>query len=388
LSTHTRTILFVHPSDELYGSDRCLLEIVRGLPATDRAIVVLPRDVAYQGTLTEALRACSAEVRHIDMLVLRRGLLRPARFPLLLARLVGGVWSLTRLILAERVDLVHSNTVAVVCGALGARVTRRPHLWHVHEFLGDEPKPFRAALRVVLALSPGLIIANSVAVARSLVGDSRRLRRRTSVIYNGVFVPIQARDPAVLRADGPPRIGVLGRLAPRKGIGAALHATALLADAGAPIELRIGGGPPPDQPWWLDSYRRLANELCIAERVHFAGTVDDVDAFLHDLDILLVPSQRPEPFGLVVIEGMAAGLPVVVTRNGGGSDELITHGKNGLYCAMEPEAIAAALQLLLADTALRARMAAAAPETVARRFSRSAYQTAFAQAYARLLNHR
>jgi glycosyltransferase involved in cell wall biosynthesis len=85
---------------------------------------------------------------------------------------------------------------------------------------------------------------------------------------------------------------------------------------------------------------------------------------------------------------MAAGLPVVVTRNGGGSDELITHGKNGLYCAMEPEAIAAALQLLLADTALRARMAAAAPETVARRFSRSAYQTAFAQAYARLLNHR
>ena len=383
-----RTILYVHPSDELYGSDRCLLEVVRGLPPRDRAIVILPRDVAYRGALTAALQGCGANVRHIDMLVLRRDLLRPAQLPRLLARLVGGVWAIARLIHSERVDLVHSNTIAVVCGALGARLMHRPHLWHVHEFLGDEPRFMRIALRVLLALAPGLIIANSVAVARSLVDGSSSLRRRTRVIYNGVFVPIQAHDHATLPVHRPTRVGVLGRLAPRKGIAEALAATALLEAAGTPIELWLGGSPPPGQEWRLADYRRQADEIGIADSVRFTGEVEDVDAFLRELDILLVPSQRPEPFGLVVIEGMAAGLPVVVTRNGGGSGEVVSHGHDGLYCALEPENIAAALQSILTDGALRARLTTHAPRTVAVRFSRTAYRAAFARAYAKLLNNR
>lgn len=386
MSRPARTILFIHPSDELYGSDRCLLELVRGLPPEDRAIVALPRDIAYQGALSQALRASGVKLRHVNMLVLRRSLLHPRQLPTLVGRLLVGVWTLAWLIRRERVDLVHSNTLAVLCGAFAARLTGRPHLWHVHEFLGDEPGPYRSALRWLLALPRGLIIANSLAVARSLAGNSRRLRARTRVIYNGVFIDVKPRASMTVSPDGPVRIGLLGRLAPRKGIAEALQATARLLQRGHAVELLLAGGPPPDQPWRLHEYRTLARELNIEAHVRFLGEIEDAGAFLNELDILLVPSQRPEPFGLIVIEGMAAGLPVIVTRNGGGSDEIITHGEDGLYCGAQPEAIATMIAVLLGDAAWRARLASAGPVTVARRFTRSGYLTAFARAYAHLLN--
>ena len=74
MSAARQTLLFVHPSDELYGSDKVLLEIVRGLPARNRyrAIVALPTDLPYGGELSQALLVAGAEVTHIDMAVLRR----------------------------------------------------------------------------------------------------------------------------------------------------------------------------------------------------------------------------------------------------------------------------------------------------------------------------
>lgn len=378
------TVLYIHPSDELYGSDRCLLELVRARPVEQRAIVALPRDLAYGGALSRALRECGAEVRYIDMLVLRRGLLHPRRLPTLVMRLAGGIWSLARLVRRERVDLVQSNTAAVVCGAPAARLTGTPHLWHIHEFLGDEPLLYRAALRALLGLPRGIIIANSVAVARSAAGSSRRLRARTRVIYNGLFPDIQARPFQGIPPDRPVRIGVLGRLTPRKGISEALTATALLVHRGRLVELWLAGGPAPGQEWRLRDYDAQAQALGIADQLRRLGAGREPGDFLAGIDILLVPSQRPEPFGLVILEGLAAGLPVVVTRNGGGSDEIITNGKDGLYCGMQPEAIAATLEALLGDAQLWGRLASAAPLTVARRFTRAGYVAAFrrAQAYA------
>jgi glycosyltransferase involved in cell wall biosynthesis len=378
-------VLYVHPSDELYGSDRCLLELVRARPAGQRAIVALPRDLIYGGALSNALRACGAEVLHLDMLAMRRSLLRPGHLPLLAKRLVGGSWSLSRLIRREQVELVHSNTVAVVCGAVAARCTGTPHLWHVHEFLGDEPLPYRATLRALLGLPRGLIIANSVAVARSATGSSRRLRARTRVIYNGIFTVIQPRPFTGSPPNRPARIGVLGRLTPRKGISEALQATAHLTERGRSVELWLAGGAAPGQEWRLRQYAAQADDLGVAGQVHWLGECSEPGEFLAQIDILLVPSQRPEPFGLVILEGLAAGLPVVVTRNGGGSGEIITHGKDGLYCGMQPAAIAATLDALLGDTHLWGRLASAAPVTVARRFTRDGYVAAFRRAQTRAL---
>jgi hypothetical protein len=376
-----RTFLFVHPSDELYGSDRCLLEIVRGLPASDRAIVVLPADLPYHGKLSRALTEAGAEVRRIDMLVLRRSLLRPRNVPTLLRRLSTGTLQLVRVVRGEGVDLVHSNTVAVPGGALAALLTRRPHVWHVHEFLGDEPPVFRMVLRGLLALVPGVVVANSWAVARSVAGGSRRLRRKTTVIENAVFLEIEPAPAREIGPETPVRLGFLGRLTPRKGVAEALAACQLLRWRGLDVSLDLWGAPPAGQEWRLAGYQARAEELGIASAVRFRGETTDVSGVLAEMDILVVPSQRPEPFGLVVIEGLAAGLPVVVTRNGGGSDELLEDGRTGLYCGLTPPEIADAIERVIHDPDLRQALRQASREVAARRFSRVRYTARFQNLY-------
>ena len=97
----------------------------------------------------------------------------------------------------------------------------------------------------------------------------------------------------------------------------------------------------------------------------FTGHRDDVEAELAGLDVLLHASRLPEPFGQVVVEGMAAGLPVVAT-DGGGPRELITDGVDGvLVPADEPAALAAAVRAL-APPERRAALGRAAARTAAR----------------------
>ncbi len=379
-----RTILFVHPSDELYGSDRCLLEIVRGLPEIDRAIVVLPTDFPYDGALSRELLAAGARIERVNMLVLRRAMLSPRQAPLLFRRMIGGALTLARLIRGYDVDLVHSNTLAVVCGAIASRLCRRPHLWHVHEHIGDEPAPYRALIRFLLLVSPGLIVANSRPVARTLVGGSKRRLARIRVVENSVrpdirFVDRSGRDVAM-----PVVIGVMGRLSPRKGIGEAIQAAAILAQRGEMFSLRFVGAVPPGRADLWNEYQRLVSDLGLEDYVIFAGESLDVQAELDRFDILLLPSQRPEPFGLVVIEGMASGLPVVATLNGGGSDDFLDHGKTGFYSGRDSVSIAAALELLIRDRDLRLQTGKVAATVASRRYSRQRYLEGFSRLYDRL----
>ena len=368
-----KTILFVHASDELYGSDRCLLAIVKGLPASYRAVVVLPTDVPHPGPLTRELCAAGATVLHRRMLVLRRANLRPRAIPGSIVSFIAGIRTLGRIAHDERATLVHSNTLAVVCSPFAAMLGRRPHLWHVHEFLGDEPKAIRTPLRLLMRLLPGTVVANSRATARSTgVADVR-------VIENGVFLPVRERVPVEK-----PTIGVVGRLSPRKGIAEALQAAAILKRDGHDFGLLIAGGPPPGRGLLRTEYERLAEQLSVAAITTFTGEVPDPAALYAGIDILLVPSQRPEPFGLTIIEGMAAGCAVVATRNGGGSDEILEDGVSGIYCEPDPESIAEALRGLLAAPDMRERIAGRAQEVARERYSAERYVAEMLQTYREL----
>ena len=383
-----RTILFVHPSDELYGSDRCLRDIVQGLSSEDRAIVVMPTDLPYAGALSRELEAAGVTVARVDMLVLRRSLLRPRQLPELLRRFVAGSRELVGLVRRHDVDLVHSNTVAVVCGAMAAAFTRTPHLWHVHEHIGDEPRAYKLLIRLMLTLFPGRIVANSRSVARALVGGSQRRLARTRVIENGVDPAITPIERPLRAPDEPVVIGAVGRLSPRKGTAEALAAAGLLAAQGRCFEMRFAGDVPPGQDDLMADYRAQVAALDLEGYVTFLGQVEDVRPLYAEFDLLLLPSQRPEPFGLVVIEGMAAGLPVVATLNGGGSDDILDHGVTGVYCGREPASIAAALAALIDAPERRRKLGVAAARVAVERYARTRYQADFVHIYGELVPYR
>jgi glycogen synthase len=155
----------------------------------------------------------------------------------------------------------------------------------------------------------------------------------------------------------------LGRIDPRKGIEVALRALALEPLAGCRLRV-VGDG----DRGHLAELEELASRLGIAGRVVFEQVPGErVPALLAGADALLFPVQWEEPWGLVPLEAMAAGTPVVATGTGG-SGEYLTDGVNSLVYAPrdDPAALAEAVARLAADQALRARLRAGGAETVAR----------------------
>jgi glycosyltransferase involved in cell wall biosynthesis len=171
-------------------------------------------------------------------------------------------------------------------------------------------------------------------------------------------------DLADPRADAPLRIGIVGRLAPWKGHDVLFRAVAAAFEPGQ-AQVRVIGSALFGENACAAGLHRLVEQLGIARDVVWRGFQDDVAAELAELDVLVHASTVPEPFGSVIVEGMAAGLPVVAAA-AGGPLEIVDHGRNGLLVPPgDPEALADGLRGLAADADLRRRLGAAGRESSA-----------------------
>lgn len=167
------------------------------------------------------------------------------------------------------------------------------------------------------------------------------------------FGPLTER-PIKTAPAGVPVIGTLGRLHVNKGLDIMIRALAALKSRGVAVQLRIAGDGPVK-----GELERLAASLGVAGDVDFCGWVNPAADYLEGLDLFVLPS-RVEPFGLVVTEAMAAGVPVVATRIDG-PREILLDGELGQLCDNEDsDALATAVQATLGDwpaTLKRARAA-------------------------------
>ena len=166
--------------------------------------------------------------------------------------------------------------------------------------------------------------------------------------------PDRLTSVAELAAASVPLVGAVGRLDPVKGYDDLIGAVRVLKDRGTAVRCVIAGVGPDET-----RLRRLINELALQDDVRLLGLRDDVASLLRAFDVAVMPSHS-EGSPLAIIEYMAAGLPIVATRAGGIS-ELISDGEHGLLVdARDPAALADALERLLSDPALGARLGASA----------------------------
>ena len=341
----------MHPSAELYGSDRVALESARALVADGWAVHA---SLTADGPLAGLLRDAGAEVSVLPAPVLRKALMSPTglvRFAADVLRRAPGMLGLLR---RTRPDLVYVSTVTSPLWLPLARLRRRRVVVHLHEAEADVPKVVRVGLAAPLLLAHR-IVANS-AVSRDVVAaDLPRLRRRTDVVYNGVPGPPAPPAPAREVLEPPVRLVLAGRVSPRKGTDVAVSALAELRRRGVAAELDLVGGVFPGYEWFERDVADLAEREGVADHVHRHGVLPQVWDALAAADVALVPS-RVEPFGNAAVEAMLAERPVVAGRTQG-LVEIVRPGENGALAEPgDATSLADAVQGVLDDwPAARAR---------------------------------
>ncbi len=351
-------VVYLDHCAELSGAELALARLLPALKHAVEARVILAEDGPLVARLEEA--GFATEVLPMDEAArgLRRSRLRFARFPtagaLHTAVYVG---RLTRRLRCLRPDLVHTNSLkAGIYGSLAARLAGIPAVWHLHDRVSDDylPRPVVALVRALATHLPASVIANS----RSTLATVDRPGLVAQVIAPPVLTPpgpsgSAKQDEAVLR------VGMVGRLAPWKGQHVFLEAFARAFPEGGAEAIIIGSAMFGDAPYEDDLHAQVAR-LGLDTRVQFTGFLSDVGVVLRSLDMLVHASVVPEPFGQVVVEGMAAALPVVAS-NAGGPAEVITDGIDGvLVPPSDPGALAQALRQLAGDPSWRRALGVAA----------------------------
>jgi glycosyltransferase involved in cell wall biosynthesis len=291
----------------------------------------------------------------------------------------------------ERPDIVQSNGMKMHLLAAWASPRGVPVVWHLHDYLGSRPamaKLLRASARRGV---------EAVAVSDSVAIDARAtLRGRIPVraIHNGVdvdrFHAGPGDGPALDRASGLPeappgtvRVGLVATFATWKGHDVFLDAAARVP-ADRPVRFYVVGGPiyrSAGSQVSPDELKAHADRLGLGDRVGFAGHQADPAGALRALDVVVHASTRPEPFGRVIVEGMACGRAVIAMDEGGAA-ELFNDGEDALGCPpRDPAALALAMGRLIDDAGLRARLGRAGREAAVARFDRARLADPWASVY-------
>jgi glycosyltransferase involved in cell wall biosynthesis len=254
--------------------------------------------------------------------------------------------------------VVARSSKTLLVGWVASRRARVPLVWSVHDqissrYFGKIVAPVIRALGRVLASG---YIANSQSTLETLwTGD-----KPTVVIPPGLELRQHlVSPPAKSGVSEVVNFVAVGRIAPWKGQDVFIRAFAsVIRERPGSGRATIVGGALFGESEYEESLKVLVKELGIESSVSFVGHVDDVYPYLESADVLVHSSVLPEPFGSVVIEGMATGCAVIAT-DAGGPAETITSGDNGLLvpCGDE-EALACALGKLLEDVGLRDRLVA------------------------------
>ncbi|MGI8749467.1 MAG: glycosyltransferase family 4 protein [Thermoleophilaceae bacterium] len=362
-----RTVLLLHSSAGLYGADVQLLAIVRRLdPGRWRAVCVVPE----RGRLAPLLEQAGAEVVVHPLAVLRRSLAGPAGAVALGRALGRDVRRLAPLARDRGVSLVHDNTSVVLSGGAVARRAKAAHTIHVREIYasagGRAAQGLWPLMRRRLLAADGLACI-SEAVAGQFGGSPKARLVRDGLVrapHPGGRAPARATlglDPEAFT------VALVGRISDWKGqdvLARALAEPALaeIAALGVVAGDAVAGT---NEEQRLDA---LAAQLGVAGRLRRLGFRDDVDVVLGAADVLVVPSTRPEPLGLVALEAAAAGLPVVASAHGGITEAVIDGETGTLVAPGDPRALAVALRALADEPRRRTQMGRRGQAVVAERF--------------------
>jgi glycosyltransferase involved in cell wall biosynthesis len=264
----------------------------------------------------------------------------------------------------KKIEIVHAHVArdyplaALVTGRSNARLVLTRHVLF----------PMNRIHKLTLRRT-ARVIAVSEAVANALRAQTIFDPKKITVIHNGIEVDRFANGRELFRNEsGKLRVGTIGHLAPIKGFDDFIRAAAIVCREREDVEFIIVGEDKSEQRENRTALETLIDDLDLNQRVKLAGWIEDVASMLSTFD-LFVSSARTEPFGLSIVEAMAAGVPVVATGSEGAREIIEPNQTGRLVPIGEVQETAKAIIDLLKDRNERERLAQNAQIAARERFS-------------------
>ena len=373
-----RVLLFDHTA-ELGGGEIALAELVRRFDRSRVDPVVLlgshgPLEGLLEGQVPVHLMLLDESVVHArkDSLgFASAGNLGAVRSSLSYIR------RLARFMERERIEVLHTNSLkASILGGIAGRLSGVQVVWHIRDRIAADYLPSKVVLlmRQMAKVIPHFVIGNSLATLATLDLPRTPTAAIASGVDLGKFFSPEDQGGLAIRAQAAetttaPVIGLVGRICPWKGQHVFIEAAALVHARYPEARFQIIGAALFKEHNYDLELHRLTEAAGLTEVLEFTGFQSDVAPFIRGLDVLVHASTVAEPFGQVVVQGMACAKPVVAT-NGGGVRETMVDGVTGLLVPMgDAPAMAEAICALLADPVAARAMGERGRERVMEHFT-------------------
>ena len=265
-----------------------------------------------------------------------------------------------------------------------------PHLWHIRDWFQEFGALWRPYSAYIVAFSKKVIC-----VSRPIAGQFTQ-SPKVCVLHNGLdlaeFPPLSDQERVEARrkfgfSSTDFVVGTVGRIKfVRKGQEYLLRAVRSLQDQGIFIKVLLTGGAAPGFEDHIPRMQQLARDLNLENQVVFSGELPDPRAAYAAMDIFVLPSAQPEPFGGVVLEAMAFGLPVIATAIGGSPEQVVPEETGFLIPPADPQSLAVKLRKLCEDPDLCIRMGRAGRQRIATQLSLDHTVNSISKTYMEVVN--
>ncbi len=388
-----QSILFIHQSAELYGSDKTMLYFLSKLDKTKYLpVIVLP----FEGPLKIELEKNNIKVVIAPVLKLYRKMFTPSNLIKFFREYKEGIRKLDKLNQEYNFRLVYSHTLAALIGIIFAKKLKIKHLWHVQEIIA-KPKVFNIAFKKLLSLNCNhKVVYDSIATMNFWIHDNKKLASKSEAIWNGIETNniqtftheeiLEVRKDFFLSNKDEIIIALVGRINSWKGQQLLLNSFNILSKANKNIKLVYLGSSPPNQENFEFDLKNKIKEYQLKEKVIIIPFQKEISKFWNSIDIAIVPSTEPEPFGMVIIEAMLAKKPVIAS-NHGGPTEIVIDGVTGILFEPNNEILLAnSIQKLIESVEFRNNFGEKGYQRVLNYFSLDIHVSRFEKIFDEILN--
>ena len=378
-----KRILYLHAGAEMYGADKVLLELIRGLDSKEfEAHVILPND----GVLVEALRQVGAKVSVLDYPILRRKYFNPKGIADYIRSYNFYAKQIALYAREHSIDMVHNNTAAVLEGIYLKRKLKLPLIWHVHEII-VKPKAISDFINMLMGRYADKIVTVSQAVANHIKQSPFIKDSQVEVIYNGVdnavYYPMDAssiREKFDIAQDALV-IGMIGRVNAIKGQNDFIEAVEPLLEKNEQAVAFLAGGVFPGEEWRLEELDKRIASSSVVSQIHRIDYYDKTSELYNMFDIFVLPSIKPDSLPTVVLEAMACSKPVVGYNNGGIAEMVVDDKSGCLVKPNRPQELSNAISLLLDSSEKREKFGRVGYQRQKELFSLESYIKNFSELY-------